>query len=133
MYWNDNKTKNEKVSLFLESNFVEINILFVFVLIYSNGDGNAKRFKAWNYYLQIGLFKNYNVIIIRKNSYDQYIGSDIKRYKEIRNLTAGQGYIKGCLLNFECIKNHYRLIAVYFSTQKLVADPKAIKQIDLVG
>ena len=58
--------------------------------------------------------------------------SDIKRYKEIRNLTAGQGYLTGCLLNYECIKSRYRLIAVYFSTQKLVADPKAIQQIDLV-
>ena len=106
--------------------------MFVFVLIYSNSDGNAKRFKAWSYYLQIGFFKNYNFIINWKSSYGQYIDSDIKRYKEIRNLTAGQGYLTGCLLNYECIKSRYRLIAVYFSTQKLVADPKAIQQIDLV-
>ena len=40
----------------------------------------------------------------------QPIDSDIKRYKEIRKLTTGQGedYTTGCLLDYEYIKNHYR-------------------------
>ena len=44
---------------------------------------------------------------------DQPIDSDIKRYEEIRKLTTRQGedYTTGCLLDYECIKIHYRLIA----------------------
>ena len=37
-------------------------------------------------------------------------------------------------MDYECIKNHYRLITVDLSRQKeLDADPKAIKQIEFVG
>ena len=61
--------------------------------------------------------------------YDQAIDSDIKGYKEIRKLTTGLGedYTTGCLLEYEYIKNHYRLIAVDLRSQKeLDADPKTI-------
>ena len=53
---------------FLESNFVGINRLFV--LIYTNVDGNAKRVKARRYYLPKGIIDNYNDIIHRRNVYD---------------------------------------------------------------
>ena len=45
---------------------------------------------------------------------------DIKRYEEIRKLTTGQGedYITGFLLDYDYIKNHYRLIAVDLSRKK---------------
>ena len=90
------------------------------MLVYSNSDNDVKRFKAQRYYLPKGIIKNYNVIINRKNFYDQAIDSDIKREKEIRKLTTGQGedYTTGCLLNYEYIKNHYRLITVDLSGQK---------------
>ena len=68
----------------------------------------------------------------RKSFYYQAIDSDIKWYKEIRKLTTGQGedYTNGSLLDYNYIKNHYRLIAVDLSRQKgLDADPKAIQQI----
>ena len=73
---------------------------------------------------------------MEKKFYDQAIDSDIKWYKEIRKLTTGQGedYTTGCLLDYDYIKNHYRLIAVDLSRQKeLDADPKAIQQIKFVG
>ena len=83
-----------------------------------------------------GITKNYNVIISRKNISDQPIDSDIKRYKEIRKLTTGQGedYTTGCLLDYDYIKNYYRLIAVDLSGQEeLDADPKTIQQTEFVG
>ena len=80
--------------------------------------------------------KNYNVIISGKNFYDQLTDSDIKRCEEIRKLTTGQGedHTTGCLLDYDYIKNHYRLITVDLSRQKeLDADSKAIQQIEFVG
>ena len=42
-------------------------------------------------------------------------------------------YTTGCLLDYDYIKNHYRLIAVAWSTLKeLEADPKATKPIEFV-
>ena len=70
-----------------------------------------------------------------KNLYDQAIDSDIKRYGEIRKLTAGQGedYTSECLLDYDYIKNHCRLIAIDLSREKeLDADLKAIQQIDFI-
>ena len=48
------------------------------------------------------------------------LDSDIKQYEEIRKLTTGQGedYTTRCLLDYEYIKNHYRLIAGDLSLQK---------------
>ena len=119
---------------FLESNFVGVKRHFV--LVYSNQDDNARISKARRYYLTKVIVKTYNVIINRINFYEQATDSDIKSYKEIKRLTTGQGedYSTGCLLNYDFIKNHYRLMAVDLSRQKeLDADPKAIKQIEFVG
>ena len=58
------------------------------------------------------------------------INSDIKRYKEIRKLTRGQGedYATGCLLDYDYIKKHYMLTAVDLSRQKIWCWFKAIQQ-----
>ena len=140
VYWNEYKTKGEKKNTtnkfryFLESNFVGVSRLIV--LVYPNQNDESNRFFAQKYYLSKGIIKNYNVIINWKIVYDQAIDSDIKRYEEIRKLETGQGedYATGCLLVYEYIKNHYRLIAVDLSRQKdLDADPKAIRQTEFVG
>ena len=92
----------------------------MFVLVYLNEDPDSERFKAKRYYLPKDRIKNYNVIINGKNFYDQVIDSDIKRYEEIRKLTTGEGedYTTGCLLDYDYIKNNYRLIAIDLSRQK---------------
>ena len=63
------------------------------------------------------IIDNYNVTINGKNFCDQPIDSDIKRYEEIRKLSTGQSedYTTGCLLDYDHIKNNYRLIAVDLS------------------
>ena len=140
VYWNEYKTKGEKKNTtnkfryFLESIFVGVSRLIV--LVYPNQNDESNRFFAQKYYLSKGIIKNYNVIINWKIVYDQAIDSDIKRYEEIRKLETGQGedYATGCLLVYEYIKNHYRLIAVDLSRQKdLDTDPKAIRQTEFVG
>ena len=76
------------------------------------------------------------MIINGKKFYEQPIDWDIKWYEEIRKLTTGQGedYTTGCSLDYDYIKNDYRLIAVNLSKQEVLdADPKAIKQIEFAG
>ena len=50
-----------KDTYFSESNFVEVNRLFV--LAYTNKANNAKIFNARKYYLPEGIIKNYNLIV----------------------------------------------------------------------
>ena len=65
-----------------------------------------KRYSAKKYYLSKGIIKNYNVIINGINFYDQPVDSGIKRYEEIRKLTArgGEDYTTECFLDYENIK-----------------------------
>ena len=68
------------------------------LLIYSNQEGDSKRFKFENI-----IYQNELLIIITSSSMEktfQVIDSDIKRYEEIRTLTTGQseGYTAGCLM-----------------------------------
>ena len=61
---------------------------------------------------------------------------NLKKLEEIRKLTTVQceNYTVGCLLDYDYLKNYYRLTAVDLSRQKeLDADPKAIQQIEFVG
>ena len=91
--------------------------------------------KGKMYYLPKVIIKNYNTIINERNFYDQQIDSDIKWYKEIRKLTTGEDedYTTGSLLDYECVKNNYKLTAVDLSKRKqLDADSKAIQQIEYV-
>ena len=78
----------------------------MFALVRSNVYGNTKRYRVQSYCLTDGVFKNYNVLI--NKNYDQPIDSDIKRYKDLRKLTTGQGenYTTGCLLDHDYNKNH---------------------------
>ena len=81
--WNEFKTKSENKSMtneliFLKSNFVGVNILFV--LVYASQDANAKRFETRRCCLPKKVIKNYNIIINGKNFFDQPIDYDIIRY-----------------------------------------------------
>ena len=124
VYWNeyktkcDNKNTTNEFRYFLESYFVAVNRLLV--LVYSSQDADSKRFKAKRYYLPKGIIKNYNIIINGKNVYDQPIDSDTKRYEEIRKLTTRQGedYTIRCLLDYDYIKNRYRLITANLVEKK---------------
>ena len=74
IYWNEykaksvNKNTTNEFRLFLESNFVGVNRLFV--LVYTNQDAASRIFKAKIYYLAKGIIDNYHVIINGKNFYD---------------------------------------------------------------
>ena len=131
---NENKSTANEYRYFLESNFAGVSRLSI--LVYSNQDGNAKRFNAWKFYLPEGIIDNYNVIINGKHFYDQPDDFVIKRYEEIRKLTTRQGkdYTTGWIWDYDYIKYHYRLIAIDLSRQKQSdADSYEIQQIEFVG
>ena len=90
-----NMFSNEYSKYVLESNFLEVNRLFV--LVYLNRNNDVKRFITRRYYLQKHIIKDYKIIIIGIIFFDQTIDSDIIRCEEIRKLTAGQGrgYVSG--------------------------------------
>ena len=115
----DKKNTTNKIKRF--------GVNWLFVLVYINNDNNAKRFNARKYYLPKGTMKKH---LWPSNWFD------IKRYEEIRKLTIAESedYATGCLLEYDYIKDHYRLIAGDLSWQKeLDTDRKATQQIEFLG
>ena len=128
------KIQQINIDIFPNQIFVWVNKLFA--LIYLNRNTDVKWFDARKYYLPKGIIKYYNVIINVKNFYDEASDSNIKQYNEIRKLTKGQGedYTTGCLLDYDYIKNRYKLTAADLSRLKaLDANRKAIHLIEFVG
>ena len=57
----------------------------------------------------------------------------LKKYRELKKVMIGKGedYPTGSLLDYDCFKKNYKLVAVDLSKQKeLDADPRAIQQIE---
>ena len=139
IYWNEYKTKeineNADANVFkyinLDPSFQGANRLFV--MAYNRVDGQPTRNGQQKYYLPRIDLEKYNVIIDRRNFYDNPIESDIEKYRELKKVMIGKGedYTTGFLLDFNYFYKHYKLVAVDLSKQKeLDADPRAIQQIE---
>ena len=140
IYWNEYKTKeineNTDANVFkyinLDPSFQGVNRLFV--TAYNRVDGQPNRDDQQKYYLlRIDLHK-YNVIIDGRNFYDNPTESDIEKYRELKKVMIGKGedYTTGSLLDFDCFKKHYKLVAVDLSKQKeLDADSRGFNKLNL--
>ena len=72
----------------------------------------------------------------RKKFFDQPVKNNKVTYENIRKTATGQGddYTTGCLLDYICFKNYYKMIAVDLSKQQaLDADLKEIQRINFTA
>ena len=71
-----------------------------------------------------------------ENVFDQPMKSNKVTYENIRKIATGQrdDYTTGCLLNYQYIKDYYKMIDVDLSKQQaLDADPTAFQQINFTS
>ena len=71
-----------------------------------------------------------------ENFFDQPIKNNKVTYENIRKIATGRGddYTTGCLLDYPCFMDTYKMIAVDLSKQQASdADPKAIQQINFTA
>ena len=68
-----------------------------------------------------------------QNVFDQQVESYMRTNDNIQKITTGQGddYTTGCLLDYPCFKEHYKLIAVHLSKKQMLDDMKAKEHIIL--
>ena len=61
--------------------------------------------------------KNYNVVINRRNFFDQTARNNLITYDNIQKITTGQGddYTTGCLLDYNYFNNYYKMISIDLS------------------
>ena len=72
----------------------------------------------------------------RKKFLDQPVKNNKVTYENIRKTATGQGddYTTGCLLDYICFKNYYKMIVVDLSKQQaLDADLKEIRRINFTA
>ena len=121
-------TRNPNLNHLIEPSFQGVNRLFV--LAFKN---DAQRTNARRYYLPTVEIKDYNILINGENFFDQPIKNNKVTYENIRKIATGQGddYTSGCLLDYQYIKDYYKMIPIDLSKQQaLDADPRAIQQIN---
>ena len=123
--------RNRHLELLIDPSFQGVNRLFV--LSFKN---NGNRASYRRYCLPRVEIKDYNVIIDRRNFFDQPKKGNLITYDNIRKIATSQGddYITGCLLDYPYSNNYYKMIATDLSKcQELDADPKAIQQINFTS
>ena len=123
--------RNLKLSHLVESSFQGVNRLFVLAF-----EDDVQRTSAKRYYLPTVEIKDYNIMINGENFFDQPIKNNKVTYENITKIATGQGddYTNGCLLDYQYIKDNYKMIAVDLSKQQVLdADPRAIQQINFTA
>ena len=96
-----------------------------FVLSFENIGGRTSHTR---YYLPLVEIKYYNVVIDRRNFFDQPVKNNVITYENIRKIATGQEdeYTTGCLLEYNYFNNYYKIIATDLRKQQILDDdPKA--------
>ena len=101
--------QNANLNHLIEPRFQGVNRLFVLAF-----EDDPQRICRKRYYIPNVEIKDYNVMIDRKNFFDQPINNMIKTYENIRKIIIGQrdDYTTGCLLDCTYFKKYYKMIAV---------------------
>ena len=114
----------------VEPSFQGVNRIFVFAF-----ENDAQRISNKRYYLSNVEIKDYNVILMEKNLFDQPTKNN-KITHENRKIATGQGgdCKTGCLLDYSYFKENYKIVAIDLSKeQALDDDRKAIQQINFTA
>ena len=99
----------------------------------NNTNNRVLRNSHTKYFLPRVNITNYDVLIDRRNFYNQPINDLVKQYAKTET-ELGENYTTGCLLDYQYFKDHYNLIAVDLSKEKeWDADSRAIQQIKFYG
>ena len=123
--------QNPNLNHLVEPSFQGVNRFFVLAF-----ENDTQRTSAKGYYLPNVEIKHYNIMINGENFFDQPIKNNKVTYENIRKIATGQGddYTTGCLLNYQYMKDYYKMIAIdLIKQQALDTDPRAIQQINFTA
>ena len=97
------KDKNQHLDLLIDPSFQGVNRIFVLSF-----KGETQRTSYKRYYLPTVEIKCYNVMIDRKNFFDQPVKHKLMTYDNIRKIATGQGddYTTSWLLDYHYFKNY---------------------------
>ena len=144
--WNEYKSKIERVTIpqkdnmfkrtTLDLSFQGVNKLFAAAYETDDIERNANTEESRRrYYLPWAEIKDYNVLIVGRNFYDQNVNSSIVTYNELLKMTTGRSedYSTGCLLDYDYYIKDFNIVGIDLSHQAVLdSDPKINQQIEFV-
>ena len=73
-------------------------------------------------------------MIAVQNVFDRLVRNNLIRYNTIRKIATGDDNTAGCLPDYTCFKNYYKMTEIDLSKQQARhADSKTIQQINFTG
>ena len=122
---------NNNLNILIDPIFTNVNRLFV--LAYEQG-GNNDRQSFSRFYLPNVMIKDYNVIIDKLAFFDLPIKTEEEAYEKIIDISRNNEYTTGNLIDYDCFKKYYKLIAIDLSKQQVLQEnEELIQQINLIG
>ena len=123
--------QNANLNHLVEPSFQGVNRIFDLAF-----ENDSHRISTRRYNFPTVEIKDYSIMINGENFFDQPIKDNKVTYENIRKIATGQGddCITSCLLDYQYIKDYYKMIAIDLSKQQaLDADPRAIQQINFTA
>ena len=101
--------RNQNLNYLIEPSFQGVNRLFVLAF-----ENDEQRTSNKGYYIPNVEIKDYNVMIDRKNFFDEPVKNNKVTYENIRKTATGQedDYTTGCLLDYTYLKKYYKTIPI---------------------
>ena len=111
-----NQTKNNNLNYLVDPTFNYVNRLFVSLF---KADDDTNSFSK--YYVPSVEVKDYNVLIDGKPFFEIPVKNKEEAYEQVIEMSKTNDYTAGILLDYEYLKNHYKLNAIDLS-KKIVAN-----------
>ena len=108
---------NNNLNFLIDPIFTNVNRLFV--LAYQNAD-DRQSFST--FYLPKVMVKDFNVIIDKLAFFDLPIKTEEEAYEKITDISRNYKYTTGNLLDYDYLKNYYKLIAIDLSKQQALQE-----------
>ena len=123
-----NQSKNNNLNYSIDPTFTKMNRLDV--LSFENENDSTSFSK---YYVPKVEIKDFNVLIDGKSFFEIPAKNKEETYEAIIEMSKINDYTTGNLLDYECFKDHYKLIAIDFSKQIELENPDLKQQNNFIG
>ena len=123
-----NQTKNNSLNYLIDLTFTKVNRLFF--LSFENEDDRTSFSKYFVPKIEI---KNFNVLSDGKPFFEVSVKNKEETYEQIIKMSKNSYYTTGNLLDYEYLKDHFKLIAIDLSKQIELENFDLKQQINFTG
>ena len=122
-----NQTKNNNSNYLIDPTFTNVNKLFV--LSFENKNDRVSFSK---YYVPKVEIKDFNVLIDGKPFFEIPVKNKEEAYEPVIKISKNNDYATGNLLDYEHLKNYFKLIAIDLSKQIELENANLKQQINFI-